>query len=100
MILRSIYYALCALVLAGLVHIAIVLLIPSYGTKDAYAQLSRDFPMLAFRQMRMAPEQRHRDHAVQDAIADEFEPLVVGVAEAAMRQGRLQQLAIAKDMSQ
>ncbi|MCU0790547.1 MAG: DUF1254 domain-containing protein [Nitratireductor sp.] len=51
MILRSIYYALCALVLAGLVHIAIVLLIPSYGTKDAYAKLSRDFPMLAFRQM-------------------------------------------------
>ena len=40
MIWRSIYGAICALVLAGIVHIAIVLLIPVYGTRDAYAVLA------------------------------------------------------------
>jgi uncharacterized membrane protein len=51
MTLRIIYLTLCAIVIAGLVHIAIVLLIPSYGTKDAYAQLSKDFGVLSFRPM-------------------------------------------------
>jgi uncharacterized membrane protein len=51
MTLRIIYLALCTIVIAGLVHIAIVLLIPSYGTKDAYAQLSKDFGVLSFKPM-------------------------------------------------
>lgn len=36
MIWRLAYFAICALVVAGIVHIAIVLLIPRYGTQDAY----------------------------------------------------------------
>ncbi len=62
MILRTLYFTLCTVVIAGLVHIAIVLLIPSYGTRDAYAQLSRDFPMLAFKAM--------PDDGSQSPIAD------------------------------
>lgn len=37
---RALYILVMGLVLAGLVHIAIVLLIPQYGTKDAWAFLS------------------------------------------------------------
>lgn len=37
---RLTYGAVCTLVLAGIVHIAIVLLIPVYGTRDAYAVLA------------------------------------------------------------
>ncbi len=51
MILRILYFTLCTIVIAGLVHIAVVLLIPSYGSRDAYARLSRDFPMLDFKAM-------------------------------------------------
>jgi uncharacterized membrane protein len=47
--LRILYFTLCVLVIAGLVHISIVLLIPAYGTQDAYAQLSRSMPLLAFK---------------------------------------------------
>lgn len=46
---RSIYLAFCALVIAGLVHVAIVLLIPAMGTRDAYALLAKEAPMLSFR---------------------------------------------------
>ena len=48
---RIIYYALCALVLAGIVHIAIILLIPTYGTRDAYAVISRKMEPFVFRQI-------------------------------------------------
>ena len=40
MIWRLVYFAICALVVAGIVHIAIVLLIPRYGTQDAYDVVS------------------------------------------------------------
>ena len=51
MTLRLVYLAFCALVIAGLVHVAVVLLIPAYGTKDAYATLSKDYELLKFRQL-------------------------------------------------
>lgn len=40
MIWRAVYFAVCTLVVAGIVHIAIVLLIPRYGTQDAYDVIS------------------------------------------------------------
>ena len=49
MTLRIIYFSLCVLVLAGLVHVAIVLLIPVYGTRDAYALLTQQTEMLGFK---------------------------------------------------
>ena len=48
---RIAYYALCALVLAGIVHISIILLIPTYGTRDAYAVISRKMEPFAFREI-------------------------------------------------
>jgi uncharacterized membrane protein len=49
MTLRIIYLSLCVIVLAGLVHVAIVLLIPVYGTRDAYALLSGQTEVLGFK---------------------------------------------------
>jgi uncharacterized membrane protein len=49
MTLRIIYLSLCVLVLAGLVHVAIVLLIPVYGTRDAYALLTSQTDVLGFK---------------------------------------------------
>lgn len=48
MIWRLIYGLVSVLVLAGIVHIAIVLLIPRYGTQDAYAVLSRQTDQWSF----------------------------------------------------
>lgn len=48
MIWRSIYYLVCALVVAGIVHISIVLLVPEYGTRDAYATISGKLKPLDF----------------------------------------------------
>jgi uncharacterized membrane protein len=48
---RIFYYAVCALVLAAIVHICVVLLIPTYGTRDAYAVISRKTDPFAFRQI-------------------------------------------------
>ncbi len=42
------YLLLLGLVLAGVVHIAIVLLIPQYGTRDAWAYLSSRTDLFAF----------------------------------------------------
>ena len=51
-----IFYILCmGLVLAGLVHIAIVLLIPKYGTRDAWAFLSSRTDLFTF--SRLNPEE-------------------------------------------
>jgi uncharacterized membrane protein len=49
MTLRIVYLSLCVLVLAGIVHVAIVLLIPVYGTRDAYALLSNQTDLLGFK---------------------------------------------------
>ena len=46
---RLAYYALCALVLAAIVHIVVILLIPAYGTQDAFAVISRKTDPFAFR---------------------------------------------------
>lgn len=45
---RVIYLLTLGLVLAGLVHIAIVLLIPQYGTRDAWAFLSSRTDIFSF----------------------------------------------------
>ncbi|MCB1386547.1 MAG: DUF1254 domain-containing protein [Nitratireductor sp.] len=45
---RMIYLATVGLVLAGIVHIAIVLLIPQYGTRGAWAFLSGRTDLYAF----------------------------------------------------
>ncbi|MGB7287918.1 MAG: DUF1254 domain-containing protein [Salaquimonas sp.] len=52
---RAVYLILMGLVLAGLVHIAIVLLIPKYGTKDAWAFLSGRTDLFSF--TRLKPEE-------------------------------------------
>lgn len=49
MIWRAIYISACSLALAGIVHIAIVLLVPTVGTRDAYALLSKQTEPFAFR---------------------------------------------------
>lgn len=43
MYMRALYILFCGLVLAGIIHIAIILLIPSVGTKDASDQLSQNY---------------------------------------------------------
>ncbi|MCG6859155.1 MAG: hypothetical protein LJE67_13940 [Salaquimonas sp.] len=48
---RIAYYVLCALILAAIVHISIILLIPAYGTQDAYAIISRNTKPFAFHQI-------------------------------------------------
>jgi uncharacterized membrane protein len=63
--LRFAYFALCALVLAGLVHIAIILLIPQVGTRDAFAVISRNSEPLQFRQI---------DGTGQDALLSDIDP--------------------------
>lgn len=45
---RIVYLGVLSLVLAGLVHVAIVLLIPQYGTRDAWAFLSSRTDMFTF----------------------------------------------------
>lgn len=45
---RGIYILICGLVLAGIIHIMIILLIPMFGTKDASDQLSQNNDMWEF----------------------------------------------------
>lgn len=45
---RFVYVTLVGLVLAGIVHISIVLLIPTYGTRDAWAFLSGRTDLFSF----------------------------------------------------
>ncbi len=49
MMWRALYLTLCSLALAGIVHIAIILLIPDVGTRDAYGVLSGKIPPLDFK---------------------------------------------------
>ena len=53
---------------------------------------------LTLAQLTEAVEQRDRDHAVEDGIAEELEALVVGLAEAAVRERLLQQARVGKNM--
>ncbi|MDJ0613801.1 MAG: DUF1254 domain-containing protein [Rhizobiaceae bacterium] len=48
MIRRVLYYGLCGVVLAGIVHIAIILLIPNFGKRDAARQIVETLPELEF----------------------------------------------------
>ena len=45
---RTIYIVVMGLVLAGIIHISIVLLIPAYGTRDAWAFLSGRTDLFSF----------------------------------------------------
>ena len=45
---RLFYLALCVLVLAGIVHISIVLMVPVYGNRDAARLLISDTPLTRF----------------------------------------------------
>jgi uncharacterized membrane protein len=49
MIARTFYLIACTLVLAGITHIAIILLIPAFGTRDAFAVLSSQTEPLEFK---------------------------------------------------
>ncbi|MGI9400911.1 MAG: DUF1254 domain-containing protein [Rhizobiaceae bacterium] len=49
MIWRFIYFGACTLVLAAITHIAIILLIPVYGTQDAFAILSKNTSPFTFK---------------------------------------------------
>jgi hypothetical protein len=54
---------------------------------------------LALRQIREARVQRLRHHAAEDAVTQEFEPLVVRRAVTAMRERLLEQRAVAKSVT-
>ncbi|MFK5980892.1 MAG: DUF1254 domain-containing protein [Rhizobiaceae bacterium] len=45
---RAAYIIICGLILAGIIHIMIILLIPTFGTKDASDQLSQNNDMWDF----------------------------------------------------
>ncbi|MEZ5872394.1 MAG: hypothetical protein R3D32_11265 [Nitratireductor sp.] len=66
MIWRGIYYALCTLVVAGIVHIAVVLLVPEFGTKDAYAMISGKLAPLDFKPV------NNKDSALKLSDIDPF----------------------------
>jgi uncharacterized membrane protein len=46
---RLFFYSICVAVVAGIVHIAIVLLVPRFGANDAFALVSRSIPPFEFR---------------------------------------------------
>lgn len=48
MIWRGVYLTICGVLLAGIVHIAIVLLVPAVGTQDAYGVATRQLKPYAF----------------------------------------------------
>ncbi len=49
MSLRYIYLAICGIVLAGIIHISIILLIPDYGSRDAWNIISAKNDLWSFR---------------------------------------------------
>jgi len=51
MMLRITYLAICGLVFAGIVHIIVVLLIPTYGSKDAAGQIVERAEPFKFREI-------------------------------------------------
>jgi uncharacterized membrane protein len=48
MMWRALYLVLAALVVAGIVHISVLLLVPAYGVKDAYATIERSIASFRF----------------------------------------------------
>lgn len=51
MIKRILFLGICGLVLAGIIHIVIILLIPALGSKDAARQIMDKAPSLTFQRM-------------------------------------------------
>ncbi len=70
MIKRILYFGACGLVLAGIVHIAIILLIPTLGKRDAAKQIVDSLPELQFVEL-------SKNSAVKIAAADPFFELAV-----------------------
>ena len=66
----------------------------------ALDEMGADPRQVAFGYLREAVIEKESDHAVQHRVADEFEPLVVNGAVAAVRQRLVQQIAIAKRVTQ
>src|SRR5690606_9240657 len=54
----------------------------------------------AFAQFIEALEERHRHDAVEDAVAEEFQPLVVGLAEAAVSERLLQERGVGERVAE
>ncbi len=50
MSLRVLYLMICGIILAGIVHISIILLIPDYGSRDAWNIISRNSDLWRFRE--------------------------------------------------
>ncbi|MCP4183345.1 MAG: DUF1254 domain-containing protein [Hyphomicrobiales bacterium] len=48
MSLRYLYMLMCGLILAGIVHISVILLIPNYGSRDAWNIISKKSDMWIF----------------------------------------------------
>ncbi|MEM8650544.1 MAG: hypothetical protein AAGF54_08450 [Pseudomonadota bacterium] len=51
MVSRFIYLGICGLFLAGIIHICIVLLIPSFGSRDAARQISQNTEPYKFKRI-------------------------------------------------
>ena len=49
MIWRVIFLSICVIVVAGIVHIAIILLVPAFGANDAFALVSRSIKPFDFK---------------------------------------------------
>ena len=49
MSLRYLYLLICGIILAGIIHISIILLIPNYGSRDAWNIISTRSEMWVFR---------------------------------------------------
>jgi uncharacterized membrane protein len=57
MIWRAAYLFTCMIVLAAITHITVVLLVPTFGTKDAFALLSKTTDLFSFEQISSSGEQ-------------------------------------------
>ena len=63
MSIRYLYLFVCGLILAGIIHISIILLIPNYGSRDAWNIISADSKMWVFNNLSTNKE-------VSDALVD------------------------------
>jgi uncharacterized membrane protein len=76
---RLIYYLVCTLALAVIAHIVIVLLIPLYGTRDAFALLSGQTELMEFQIL---------DNAAADSPLIDLDPFFAyGVCRFDLSQG-------------
>lgn len=67
---RFVYLGICGIILAGIVHIAAILMIPALGSKDAARQIIRSSPELVFTKI-------NNGSSIKLAAADPFFELAV-----------------------